>query len=179
MLSLSRHTGKYISAIILTPLKIVFNKPQPSILLHLKYINTESSYPCTARSQTLYYLPACTVTCPKTSRRTTTAHTSSSTLSSKKMHSISRISECLAFPGHGLLSWACNPIHTMYMIEINYIQTTAIFFVLKFMHTHPPHTSCSYSLLIVISFIGVTIRCKSLQKIIAIYSLQETEKSAI
>ncbi len=34
-LALSRHTGEYIQAIIPTPLEIAYNKPQPSILLHL------------------------------------------------------------------------------------------------------------------------------------------------
>jgi hypothetical protein len=35
-LALSHHSGEYIPAVILTPLEIVFNKPHPSILLHIK-----------------------------------------------------------------------------------------------------------------------------------------------
>jgi hypothetical protein len=34
-LSLSRHSGDFIPRIDLTPLEIVFNKPHPSILLHV------------------------------------------------------------------------------------------------------------------------------------------------
>jgi hypothetical protein len=34
-LSLSQHSGEYILAVVLTPLEIVFNKPRPSILLHI------------------------------------------------------------------------------------------------------------------------------------------------
>jgi hypothetical protein len=34
-LSLSRHSGDFIPRIVLTPLEIVFNKPHPSILLHV------------------------------------------------------------------------------------------------------------------------------------------------
>jgi hypothetical protein len=35
-LAISQHTGDYIPNVVLTPLKIVFNKPHPSILLHIK-----------------------------------------------------------------------------------------------------------------------------------------------
>jgi hypothetical protein len=41
MLTLSRHTGEYIPAITLMPLKIVFNKLHPSLLLHLQDNNTQ------------------------------------------------------------------------------------------------------------------------------------------
>jgi hypothetical protein len=34
-LALSHHSGEYIPAVVLTPLEIVFNKPHPSILLHV------------------------------------------------------------------------------------------------------------------------------------------------
>jgi hypothetical protein len=34
-LAISRHTGDYIPNMVLTPLEIVFNKPYPSILLHI------------------------------------------------------------------------------------------------------------------------------------------------
>jgi hypothetical protein len=34
-LALSHHSGEYIPAVVLTPLEIVFNKPHPSILLHI------------------------------------------------------------------------------------------------------------------------------------------------
>jgi hypothetical protein len=34
-LAISRHTGDYIPNMVLTPLEIVFNKPHPSILLHI------------------------------------------------------------------------------------------------------------------------------------------------
>jgi hypothetical protein len=34
-LAISHHTGEYIPALVLTPLEIVFNKPHPSILLHI------------------------------------------------------------------------------------------------------------------------------------------------
>jgi hypothetical protein len=42
MLSLSRLTGEYIPAISLIPLEIVFNKPQPSLFLHLQDSNTQN-----------------------------------------------------------------------------------------------------------------------------------------
>jgi hypothetical protein len=35
-LAISHHTGDYISNLVLTPLEIVFNKPHPLILLHIK-----------------------------------------------------------------------------------------------------------------------------------------------
>ena len=35
-LAISRHTGDYIPVIYFTPLEIVYNKPHPSILLHVK-----------------------------------------------------------------------------------------------------------------------------------------------
>jgi hypothetical protein len=41
MLSLSRHTGEYIPAIVLTLLEIVLKKPHPSILLHLPNSNRQ------------------------------------------------------------------------------------------------------------------------------------------
>jgi hypothetical protein len=34
-LAMSHHFGEYIPALVLTPLEIVFNKPHPSILLHI------------------------------------------------------------------------------------------------------------------------------------------------
>jgi hypothetical protein len=34
-LALSHHSGEYIPVVVLTPLEIVFNKPHPSILLHI------------------------------------------------------------------------------------------------------------------------------------------------
>jgi hypothetical protein len=34
-LALSHHSGEYIPAVVLTPLEIIFNKPHPSILLHI------------------------------------------------------------------------------------------------------------------------------------------------
>jgi hypothetical protein len=34
-LARSHHSGEYIPAVVLTPLEIVFNKPHPSILLHI------------------------------------------------------------------------------------------------------------------------------------------------
>jgi hypothetical protein len=34
-LALSHHSGEYIPAVVLTPLEIIFNKPHPSILLHV------------------------------------------------------------------------------------------------------------------------------------------------
>ncbi len=34
-LALSQHSGEYIPAVVLTPLEIVFNKPHPSVLLHI------------------------------------------------------------------------------------------------------------------------------------------------
>jgi hypothetical protein len=34
-LAISHHSGDYIPALVLTPLEIVFNKPHPSILLHI------------------------------------------------------------------------------------------------------------------------------------------------
>ncbi len=34
-LAISHHSGEYIPALVLTPLEIVFNKPRPSILLHI------------------------------------------------------------------------------------------------------------------------------------------------
>jgi hypothetical protein len=40
ILSLSRHTGEYIPAIALPTLEIVFNKPHPSLFLHLQDRNT-------------------------------------------------------------------------------------------------------------------------------------------
>jgi hypothetical protein len=40
MLSHSRHTGEYIPAIALMPLKIAFNKLHPSLLLYLQDNNT-------------------------------------------------------------------------------------------------------------------------------------------
>ncbi len=39
-LSLSRNMGEYIPTIVLTLLELVFNKPHPSILLHLLNSNT-------------------------------------------------------------------------------------------------------------------------------------------
>jgi hypothetical protein len=33
--AISRHTGDYIPYMVLTPLEIVFNKPHPSLLLHI------------------------------------------------------------------------------------------------------------------------------------------------
>jgi hypothetical protein len=39
-LALSHHSGEYIPAVVLTPLEIVFNKPHPSILLHVKDATT-------------------------------------------------------------------------------------------------------------------------------------------
>jgi hypothetical protein len=39
-LALSHYSGEYIPAVILTPLEIVFNKPHPSILLHVKDATT-------------------------------------------------------------------------------------------------------------------------------------------
>jgi hypothetical protein len=34
-LAISHHSGEYIPALVLTPLEIAFNKPHPSILLHI------------------------------------------------------------------------------------------------------------------------------------------------
>jgi hypothetical protein len=34
-LALSQYSGQYIPAVVRTPLEIVFNKPHPSILLHI------------------------------------------------------------------------------------------------------------------------------------------------
>jgi hypothetical protein len=39
-LALSHYSGEYIPAVVLTPLEIVFNKPHPSILLHVKDATT-------------------------------------------------------------------------------------------------------------------------------------------
>jgi hypothetical protein len=39
-LALSHHSGEYIPAVVLTPLEIVFNKPHPSILLHISDATT-------------------------------------------------------------------------------------------------------------------------------------------
>ncbi len=38
-LALSHHSGEYIPAEVLTPLEIVFNKPHPSILLHIFFFS--------------------------------------------------------------------------------------------------------------------------------------------
>jgi DNA-binding transcriptional LysR family regulator len=40
-LAISQHTEDYISNLVLTPLEIVFNKPHPSILLHIKDATTQ------------------------------------------------------------------------------------------------------------------------------------------
>jgi hypothetical protein len=39
-LALSHHSGEYIPAVVLTPLEIIFNKPHPSILLHISDTTT-------------------------------------------------------------------------------------------------------------------------------------------
>ncbi len=39
-LVISHHSGDYVPAMVLTPLEIVFNKPHPSILLHVKDATT-------------------------------------------------------------------------------------------------------------------------------------------
>jgi hypothetical protein len=39
-LAISQHTGDYISNLVLTPLEIIFNKPHPSIFLHVKDATT-------------------------------------------------------------------------------------------------------------------------------------------
>jgi hypothetical protein len=40
-LAISQYTEDYISNLVLTPLEIVFNKPHPSILLHIKDATTQ------------------------------------------------------------------------------------------------------------------------------------------
>jgi hypothetical protein len=52
-LSLSRHTGEYIPAIVLMPLEIVFNKPHPSLppATPSEQQHMESCHPPTARSK--------------------------------------------------------------------------------------------------------------------------------
>jgi hypothetical protein len=39
-LAISQHSGDYIPNMVLTPLAIVFNKPHPTILLHIKDATT-------------------------------------------------------------------------------------------------------------------------------------------
>jgi hypothetical protein len=39
-LAVSHHSGDYVPAMVLTPLEIVFNKPHPSTLLHVKDATT-------------------------------------------------------------------------------------------------------------------------------------------
>jgi hypothetical protein len=39
-LAVSHHSGDYVPAMVLNPLEIVFNKPHPSILLHVKDATT-------------------------------------------------------------------------------------------------------------------------------------------
>jgi hypothetical protein len=40
-LAISHHSGDYVPNMVLTPLEIVFNKPHPSILLHVKDATTQ------------------------------------------------------------------------------------------------------------------------------------------
>ncbi len=51
-LSLSRHSGDFIPRIDLTPLEIVFNKPHPSILLHVP----DGTYPIPPGNQERHHL---------------------------------------------------------------------------------------------------------------------------
>ncbi len=40
-LAIPRHTGDYIPNMVLTPLELVFNKPHPSVLLHITDATTQ------------------------------------------------------------------------------------------------------------------------------------------
>jgi hypothetical protein len=58
-LAISRRTGDFIPNIDFSPLEIIYNKPHPSILLHIKAVTMENLNSISTRSGTIYHLSSC------------------------------------------------------------------------------------------------------------------------